>query len=261
MRAYFKLWLLLLFAFLIMSFIADLKNVRLFDFPIEQMRFASDRIMEEKDIGKLSENSGYIYQKNKMYPTDSLEVDTIPKTLLFVGDSMIEGMCRRLGAYTEANKYSLYTVIWYGSTTKSWAERNLLAKYVKQYKPDFIFISIGGNELFIRNIEHRRKYVHKILENTGGIPFLWIGPPNWKEDTGINSLILSEVGRSSFFLSKNLKFERSSDGRHPTWESSYMWMDSVISSVSKSGHLKFKLKKPDKLVGKPTKIIMLSPDD
>ena len=46
-------------------------------------------------------------------------VDTLPQRILFVGDSMLEGLSPRLAAYAKHNGHELYSVIWYGSTTKS----------------------------------------------------------------------------------------------------------------------------------------------
>ena len=78
---------------------------------------------------------------------------------------------------------------------------------MKTYKPDFVFICLGGNELFIKDIKKKRtKYVQKMVADIGSTPFVWIGPPNWKEDTGINDMIHSVVGDERFFLSKAFAF-------------------------------------------------------
>ena len=43
-----------------------------------------------------------------------------PVRILFVGDSMLEELSRRLDDYAVANGHTLQTVVWYGSTTEKW---------------------------------------------------------------------------------------------------------------------------------------------
>lgn len=155
-------------------------------------------------------------------------VDTCGKTILFVGDSMLEGLSPRLAAYARHNGDTLYSVIWYSSTSEVWGRSDKLAGYIKRIKPDYIFICLGANELFVRDIaEKRDKYVKKIVSDIGNIPFVWIGPPNWKPDTGINDLIAANVPQGCFFLSNGMHFDRSKDGAHPTRASAIQWMDSI----------------------------------
>ncbi|MCM1451100.1 MAG: hypothetical protein NC102_02490 [Clostridium sp.] len=161
--------------------------------------------------------------------TPSAPADSAGLTILFIGDSMLEGLGQRLAAYCDASGHKLYTVIWYSSTSEIWGNAKLLSKYISQVKPQFIFICLGANELFVRDIATKRdKHVKSILAEAGSIPYLWIGPPNWKEDTGINDLVASNVPKGRFFLTNGMKFNRKKDGAHPTYESAALWMDSVI---------------------------------
>jgi len=91
---------------------------------------------------------------------------------------------------------------------------------------------MGGNELFVRDLPRRDTYVKTIVQTIDTIPYVWIGPPNWKEDTGINNVIENNVGSHRFFPSKNLTFKRGKDGAHPTFASSSMWMDSIACWIS-----------------------------
>ena len=154
--------------------------------------------------------------------------DSLPKTILFIGDSMLEGLGPRMAAYADHNGHTLYEVMWYSSTSEVWGRSDRLAGYIGRIKPDYIFICLGANELFVKDIaEKRAKYVDRILADIDTIPYLWIGPPNWRDDTGINDLIASRTSRGSFFLSDGMHFERSKDGAHPTRESAAAWLDSV----------------------------------
>ena len=154
-------------------------------------------------------------QKNRQYLRNAEPVaeyektDTLPKTILFIGDSMLEGLSPRFAAYAQENGHRLYTVIWYGSTTEKWAESRRLTSYIAQYHPDFIVVCLGGNELFVKDIiEKRTKYADAIIAEAGEVPLLWIGPPNWKEDTGINRMLLSALGNKRFYESKDLILDR-----------------------------------------------------
>jgi len=168
-------------------------------------------------------------------PKDSIIHDTLPKRILFFGDSMVEGLSRRMRQYAAENDHELLNVIWYSSSSKVWAENiDTLKHFMRTFKPDYIFICLGGNELFVRDLPRRDTYVKTIIQTIDTIPFVWIGPPNWKNDTGINQIIEDNVGRHRFFPSKRLTYKRLSDGAHPTTASASVWMDSVACWIKDS---------------------------
>lgn len=254
MRPYIKLLILLISALVIMGLLSELDDIRIFGHDLATMHnpVADEEI---RHIGGIDSTTAI------MVATEEPAIqDTIPCTMLMIGDSMVEGLSRRLGAYASYNGHKLYAVIWYGSTTEKWAESKRLSEYAGQYNPDYIIICLGGNELFVKDIStKRRKFVKEIISEASGVPYIWIGPPNWKKDTGINGLISSEAG-NKFFLSENLRFERASDGRHPTYESSCEWMDSVVAWMKRTmPHPKLDV--PEKKTEKPYKTIVLTPDD
>jgi len=161
-------------------------------------------------------------------PTDTSTMDTTKQRILFFGDSMLEGLSKRLRKYAAANGHDLFNVIWYSSSSKVWAEHiDTISYLLRCFKPTYIFICLGSNELFIKDLDKRNEYIKTILSRIDTIPYIWIGPPNWKDDTGINDVILQNVGKSRFYPSKYLTFERGSDGAHPTLASASKWMDSV----------------------------------
>lgn len=192
--------------------------------------------------------------------SDSVTSDTSsqkqPKTILMFGDSMVEGLVRRLDDYAEVNGYKLISVIRFSSTTIRWAEADNLKNLIDKEKPSFIMVALGSNELFVKDLKKAGKAIDKMLSWFGDTPFIWIGPPNWTKDTGINDLILEKVGTKRFFESRNLTFTRCSDNIHPTFASSERWMDKVVEWMnhepssdlikmekpSKRGHRKHKSK-------------------
>ncbi len=157
----------------------------------------------------------------------ALPIDTARPVVLLFGDSMVEWMRFRLARWLKDIGYDLYVVIWPSSNLIWWAQSDTLPSLIEALRPKYILISIGGNELFIPHIERRKPYLEKILQRVSDIPYVWIGPPNWVEDTGINDMIARVVGAGRFFASWRLTFDRLEDGAHPTPQSAYRWADSV----------------------------------
>jgi hypothetical protein len=186
--------------------------------------------------------------------------DTTTQRILFFGDSMLEGLSRRMKQYAAENHHELLSVIWYSSSTKVWSEhKDTLIHFIKTFHPTYIMICMGGNELFIRDLDKRDAYVKEILKTIGTTPYVWIGPPNWKTDTGINAVFEKNVGIHRFFPSKRLKYERGKDGAHPTYASAAMWMDSVACWMNDSINHRIAMHFPKDNNQRSGKIVLLSP--
>lgn len=195
-------------------------------------------------------------------PLFPVPCDTMPQTILFIGDSMLEGLGPRLAAYAEKNGHTLYNVMWYSSTSEIWGRSERLKGYMQSIKPTYVFICLGANELFVNNIaEKRRKYVQKILADIDTVPYVWIGPPNWKDDTGINNLISEETKPGCYFVSNGMHFDRSSDGAHPTRSSAALWLDSVARWMPQNSIHPIKMDMPDKKHGRPKRIFVHQPSE
>lgn len=160
-------------------------------------------------------------------------VDTTHQRLMFFGDSMTEGLFYSLDEYCQANGHKLYSATWYSATTESFANSNLLDTYIKKYHPTYFIICLGSNELFVKDLSERKKYIDKILDKIGNRPFVWISPPNWKKDTGMDSVIRKTVGDKHYFNSTRLSLQRNNDHMHPTLEASSEWMDKIAEWISK----------------------------
>ncbi|MCS7188670.1 MAG: hypothetical protein RMJ66_02695 [Bacteroidia bacterium] len=154
--------------------------------------------------------------------------DTAVQKVLLVGDSMIEWFRYRLARWCREAGYALYTVIWPSSNLIWWGKSDTLAAFIRQYQPTYVLICVGSNELLIPHIHRRKVYLERILGQIGSIPYVWIGPPNWQEDTGINQLISETVGAGRFFDSRRITMERLEDGAHPVPSAAYRWADSVV---------------------------------
>lgn len=263
-RNYIGIWLLLLAAFIAVALLSAFSPVHIGSYELRDSGLASaltaSRESEETDLAVQPVEADSVFDMTLV--VESVEVDTMPKTLLFIGDSMLEGLSPRLAAYAKHNGHTLYSVIWYSSTSEVWGRSDKLASYIEKIHPDFIFISLGANELFVKDITTKRaQYVKKILADIGDIPYLWIGPPNWKPDTGINKLIAAHAAPGSFFLSDGMKFERSKDGAHPTRSSAVLWMDSVVRWMGDNCPRPFKLDIPDATTASAARVFIHQPSE
>lgn len=190
------------------------------------------------------------YTSQHLSPTHSSSpqpMDTTSKTILFFGDSMVGGIGPRLAAYAEANGHTLYNICWISSSTERWAKSPRLKNLINEFHPNYIICCLGSNELFIGNIRQKRQqYVDEILNTVGNIPFVWIGPPNWKPDTGINDMIQESLSPGSFYLSNGQHFDRQKDGAHPTMSSFGKWCDRVCTWIMTKSDHPIKLNAPTK---------------
>ena len=154
-------------------------------------------------------------------------LDSASQRILFFGDSMVEGLSRRMNCYAFANGHTVTNIVWYSSTTEIWACTDTLRQFINQVKPTFAMLSIGANEQFVKDANSREACIQQIMKVLGDIPFVWIGVPAWKEDTGINDLTQRIVGKNRYFDSRGLTLQRGRDHMHPTFAAASNWMDSV----------------------------------
>ena len=258
-RSYLPLWILLAVAFAIIAAVSFLGPVNIMGYELKDSGLA--KWLHGPDT--LDANDLELIVEDIVEPeAQPVAVDTLPKTILFIGDSMLDGLYPRLAAYASHNGHKLYAVIWYSSTSEIWGRSGRLAGYIKRLSPDYVFICLGANELFVRDIATKRdKYVKTLIDEIGSIPYLWIGPPNWKPDTGINALIAKHAAKGNFFLSDGMTFERSKDGAHPTKASSSQWMDSIVRWMPAHSPHPIRLDLPDKATDRATRVFVHQPDE
>ena len=253
-RPYLKLWLLLVLSLGFFVLLSTFKNVRLFghdlalmDFGVQTETFSADSLLEHPSV---------IVEKTTVVP------DSLPDVVLVLGDSMMEWLCKNMAAYFQYNGSKCYAVVWYGSTTESWAQTHRIKEYVEKFKPGFVVLSIGSNELFVKDVQTQRADdVNAIISELDTIPFVWVGPPNWKPDTGIGELIRNKVGDERYFQSNRLNFNRAKDGMHPSRFGARVWMDSIAVWMASRSLYKFDLAVPENKSASPDRLILLTPND
>ncbi|MBN1633146.1 MAG: SGNH/GDSL hydrolase family protein [Ignavibacteria bacterium] len=199
--------------------------------------------------GSIIENSPVVSSDETVVKTEN-KIDTAEHTILITGDSMADGIKMFLTNYCKYNGHKLVGNGLISSTTGVWSQKKKLKSFIEKYKPTYIIIALGSNELFSRDLEKREQYVKDIMEQTEGIKYIWIGPPNWKEDRGFNDMLKKVLGEKKFFASKEIFLKdpllnkRSSDKRHPNMEGYRIWMDNIAEWVMKKSDYPIKLNKP-----------------
>jgi len=151
--------------------------------------------------------------------------------MLVLGDSMVEVLSPYLNAYAIENGHEMVPAIWYGSTTAAWAKSPELGKLLREINPTMVIVVLGSSELTSPSIESRKPYIEVMLKRIGSRKVVWIGPPNWRADTGINDLLESELGKDRFFLSEHLELPRKHDGIHPNAEGEKIMTENVYKSL------------------------------
>lgn len=257
-KGYLGLWLILVLSFSVFIAASSFETINIGGMELKTAGIY-DRLTQKKEI-KVETDADEeidIAEEDTFKPQP---VDTASQSILFIGDSMLEGLSPRLAAYAKENGHKMNTVIWYSSTSNVWGECDTLKTFIRRFKPSYVFICLGANELFVKDIAKKRdKYVKTILSQIGNIPYLWIGPPNWKEDTGINDLIAANAKPGCFFLSNGMHFDRAKDGAHPTRSSAVQWMDSVVRWMPENCAHPIKLNIPQVKTGKPQRVVVLQP--
>lgn len=184
-------------------------------------------------------------------------VDTARQRILIFGDSMSQLLALRFSDYANQNGHSLTCVTWNGSGTRQWADSDTLTRYMRSVRPTHVFVCLGSNELYTADMKNLRKRAEAILAKIGNVPTTWVGPPNWTEDKGINTMLQKLMGHRRYFMTKGMKLDRQKDGRHPTRAAAVVWVDKIVEwfNGGKAAH-PFRLDKPLKRSTKYRQVVI-----
>ena len=174
-------------------------------------------------------------------------MDTTNQRILLMGDSECGGLCYQLNDYCIANGHKLVaSFVWNSATIFNFAFADTITDLIAKYKPTYIFIVLGLNELYARDLTKRKQAAQIFAKKLEGIPYTWVGPANFTEDYGINKIFLEASQKGSFFLSKSLEIPKGRDKRHPNATGYRVWMDSLALWVENEAKYKIKLSAPVK---------------
>lgn len=228
---YTGLWLLISLSLVLILVFSLVDDVSIGDWNIKKAPF-KETLFASRDSVKNVTDSVAVSEMEE----EEVKVDSVPKSILVFGDSMTFNIALRLAQYAKQNGHVLHSVNWDSSNTKIWAECDTLKNIIDRYDVDYVFISLGSNELYFKKPEVRLPYVKKILEVIGDIPYVWIGPPNWQEDSGINDMLENTCRKGSFFRTDGMELDRKKDHIHPTRTASALWVDSIMRWLPGSSH-------------------------
>lgn len=228
---YTGLWLIVALALIIFLIVAFSNDLSIGSWTIKKAPFRDNLLAEELADSIKADSLSSELPSEKQVTTDS-----VPKSIFIFGDSMTFNLALRLAQYAKQNGHTIHSVNWDSSNTKIWADCDTLEFYLRKYNVDYVFISLGSNELYFKNPEQRLPYVKRILEMIDTIPYVWIGPPNWQKDSGINDMLARACKPGSFFRTDGMELKRKRDHIHPTREASALWVDSIARWMPKSAH-------------------------
>jgi hypothetical protein len=177
----------------------------------------------------------------------SYDVTGEKQRILLMGDSECGGLCYPLNDYCRANGHELVaTLVWNSAGIYNFAYADTVEKIIRKYKPTYIFIALGLNELYVRDITRRKKAAAVLAKKIEGIPYTWVGPANYMEDFGINNAFKQAAQPGAFYLTKQLTLPKGGDKRHPNKQGYRIWMDSLAIWVSNSAKHSLPLQPPAK---------------
>jgi hypothetical protein len=206
--------------------------------------------VEESTKGNINDTNKSI--KPITFITNSTEIstkilDTTKQRILLMGDSECEGIYRPLNDYCIQNGHKLVaSLVWYSASIFNFAYSDTVTKIIEKYKPTYILIVVGLNELYARDLDKRKKAAQILAKKLEGIPYTWVGPANFTEDQGINKVFYESAQSGAFYLTKKLKIPKGGDKRHPNSLGYRIWMDSLAVWMQKEAKYKINLATPIK---------------
>ena len=191
-----------------------------------------------------------------------MEPDTTVHNVLVFGDSMTHHLAMSIAKYGSKNHYKVTGVTWESSSIPGWSGSSKIKKYIEMVQPDFVIISLGSNEMELKHFERRIPDVEKIVEQLDSMPFVWVGPPLWKEDKGVYSMLEKALPKGHLFkIGTDVEISRGPDHVHPTRKGADVWADTLMRWISRSQH-PILTEYPDSGISiKSHKFIYLHPED
>lgn len=170
-------------------------------------------------------------------PVETLvEPDTTVHSLLIFGDSMTHHLAMSIAKYGTKNNYKVTGVTWESSSIPGWRYSDKIKKYMEMSKPDFVIISLGSNEMELKHFDRRIPDIEAVASMMGEIPYIWVGPPLWKEDRGLYPALEKALPKGKVFKIENMDIERGPDHVHPTKRGADVWADTLMRWIKKSDH-------------------------
>lgn len=257
----YSLWFLLLVAMLIFVGISFSDDIKIGGHTLKKASFRETLTAsaEYQDADSL-----FYQDASLIFETDSVKVnppDTTVHSVLIFGDSMTHNLAMSISKYGTKNNYKVTGVTWESSSIPGWSSSGKIKEYIGMSKPDFIIISLGSNEMELKNFDRRIPDVKNIVSQLDSIPFIWVGPPLWKTDKGVYEMLGKALPKGTLYKVDGSVIPRGGDHVHPTRLGADIWADSLMVWIKNSYH-PILAEKPDSgTTTKGHKFIYLHPED
>lgn len=255
-----SLWMLITIALVIFIGLSFSDDLKIGGYTMSKANFA------ETLLAVNSENEKITIEIKDTVPTPVetkvFEPDTTVHSVLIFGDSMTHHLAMSIAKYGTKNRYKVTGVTWESSSIPKWSSSGKISEYMELSHPDFIIISLGSNEMELKNFERRIPDVENIIKQIGETPYIWVGPPLWKEDKGVYLMLTKALPADKLFKMENTELiERGPDHVHPTRKGADEWSDTLMRWISRSSHPILSEYPDSGTTIKGHKFIYLHPDD
>lgn len=230
----FAMWILITVALIIFIGISFSEDIRIGSHTIKKAAFHETLL-----AGGESEKIEIPIEINDTMPLPVetlVEPDTTVHSVLVFGDSMTHHLAMSISKYGTKNNYKVLGVTWESSSIPGWRNSGKIRKYMEMSKPDFVIISLGSNEMGLKSFERRIPDIKGIISQIGDIPYIWVGPPLWKEDKGLYPVLEKAIPKGKVFKIEDMDISRGPDHVHPTRRGADQWVDSLMRWIKKSEH-------------------------
>ncbi len=112
------------------------------------------------------------------------------------------------------------------SFTTTWSGK--IEAVISNTQPDLVIINLGANEVANVDPAAHAPAVRHIIAAIKGRPCVWVSPPSWRKDTGIQDVIRQNSAPCRYFDSDKLvpvPIPRQKDHIHPTEEGGAIWAE------------------------------------
>jgi lysophospholipase L1-like esterase len=162
----------------------------------------------------------------------AVAAEPLPKgtLVLQLGDSFAAALGIDLGKRLKAEGVRSALEYKTASYIPNWSYGGDIPKYVANYHPDLVLITLGANEIEIPKPEMRAGPIRHLVSELGGRPCVWVAPPLWKPDTGLLKVIRENIAPCRYLDSNALVHDlpRGHDKIHPSPEGREIWAKIVF---------------------------------
>lgn len=117
------------------------------------------------------------------------------------------------------------------STARIWNKGKRIEWLLEKSNADVVVIVLGANEVYVPFPKATAPDIHSIVQRLGGRACIWVGPPVWKNQTGVVEVQRDNSAPCSYFDTQTLKLSRQPDGIHPDYEGGHEWAAAVWNAL------------------------------